>query len=71
MFIIRRRKTNDPMYLSNWIKSGIYYVKDLVFDGSLLCERHLHNYIRNKSNILIKILELKEALKPHSDIQSS
>ena len=68
MFIIRRRKTNHPMYLSNWIKSGIIYVKDLVFDGTLLCEKHLHHCIRNKSNILIEILELKEALKPHAEL---
>ena len=68
MFIIRRRKTNHPRYLSNWIKSGIIYVKDLVFDGTLLCEKHLHHCIRNKSNILIEILELKEALKPHAEL---
>ena len=68
MFIIRRRKANHPMYLSNWIKSGIIYVKDLVFDGTLLCEKHLHNCIKNNSNILIKILELKEALKLHAEL---
>ena len=39
-----------------------------VFDGKLLCEKHLHNCIRNKSNILIEILELKEALKPHAEL---
>ena len=39
-----------------------------VFDGTLLCEKHLHNCIRNKSNILIEILELKEALKPHAEL---
>ena len=30
--------------------------------------KHLHHCIRNKSNILIKILELKEALKPHAEL---
>ena len=68
MFIIRRRKTNHPMCLPNWIKNSICYVKDLVFDGTLLSEKHLHNCIRYKSNILIEILELKEALKPHAEL---
>ena len=32
MFFIRRRRTNHPMYLSNYLKSGVIYVKDLDFN---------------------------------------
>ena len=56
------------MCLSNFIRNGFYYVKDLVFDRTLLCVKHLHNCIRNKSNILIEILEVKEALKPYAEL---
>ena len=46
----------------------MFYVKDLIFNRTLLCEKPLHSCIRNKSNILIEILELKEALKPHAEL---
>ena len=72
IYNIDRHPTQPPsspfMHLSNWIKSDMFYVKDLIFNGTLLCQKPLHSCIRNKSNILIEILELKEALKPHTEL---
>ena len=36
--------------------------------GHFYVKKHLHTCVRNKSNILIIILELKEALKPHAEL---
>ena len=57
-----------PMYLSNWIKSGIIYIKDLIFEGSKLDEHFLLTKIKHKVNIFIEILELKQALLPYADL---
>ena len=41
MFMVHRKKMIKAMYLSNWIKSGIIYIKDLIFEGSNLDEHFL------------------------------
>ena len=68
MFVIYRKKMIHPMYLSNWIKSGIIYIKDLIFEGSNLDEHFLLTKIKHKINIFIEILELKQALLPFADL---
>ena len=62
MFMVHRKKMIHPMYLSNWIKSGIIYIKDLIFEGSKLDEHFLLTKIKHKVNIFIEIIELKQAL---------
>ena len=42
------KKMIHPMYLSNWIKSGIIYIKDLIFEGSKLDEHFLLTKIKHK-----------------------
>ena len=62
MFMAHRLKMIHPMYnISNWIKSGIIYIKDLIFEGSILDEHFLLTKIKHKVNIFIEILELKQA----------
>ena len=56
------------MYLFNWIKSSIFHLEHLFFNGTLLSEKYLHNCLLNKSNMSIEILELKEALEPHTEL---
>ena len=52
----------------NWNKSGIIYIKDLIFEGSNLNEHFLLTKIKHKVNIFIEILELKQALLPYADL---
>ena len=68
MFMVHRKKMIHPMYLSNWIKSGIIYIKDIIFEGSNLDEHFLLTKIKYKVNIFVKILELKQALLPYADL---
>ena len=68
-FTIKNRSRHPrPIYLSNWIKNGIVFVKDLVFSGSNVDAKFLLDYITVKNNIFIEILELKNALKPYAKI---
>ncbi len=64
----KRNGKKHVMYLSNWIKNGIIYVKDLNFIGSRLDERYILNNIKDKRNIIIEIAELRESLKPYSEL---
>ena len=66
--MVHRKRMIHPMYLSNWIKSGIIYIKDLIFEGSNLDEHFLLTKIKQKVNIFIEILELKPALLPYADV---
>ena len=68
MFIVHRKKMIHPMYLSNWIKSDIKHIKDLIFEGSNLDIHFLLTKIKHKINIFIEILELKQALLPYADL---
>ena len=56
---IRHRKRS--IFLSNWIKSGILYVKDLDYSE----EHASESYLKNKSNFLIEMKEIKEALRSY------
>ena len=56
------------MCLFNWIKSGIIYIKDLIFEVFNLDEHFLFTKIKHKINIFIEILELKRALLPYADL---
>ena len=68
MFKVHIRKLIHPMYLSNWIKSGIINIKDLIFEGSNLDEHFLLTKIKHKANIFIDILEFKQAFLPYADL---
>ena len=60
---IRHRKRS--IFLSNWIKSGILYVKDLDYSEGHVSESYIIKHLKNKSNFLIEMKEIKEALRPY------
>ena len=66
---IRRKKST--LFLSNWIKSGIIYIKDLNFLNGKLDEKYIYNTVNLKNNILIEISQVKLALNPYKDIMLS
>ena len=62
------RKREYTLYLSNWIKSGILYVKDLQFTNGKVDETFIFEVVKQKSNLLIEILKVKTALNSYTNI---
>ena len=63
------RRKQQLIFLSNWIKHGIIYVKDLDFNrGVLDINYHVYKFIKNKGNIVIELSEIKEALRPFRNL---
>ena len=62
------RKREWTLYLSNWIKSGILYVKDLQFTNGKVDETFIFEVVKQKSNLLIETLKMKTALNPCKNI---
>ncbi len=62
-----------PIFLANWIKSGIFYVKD-VFDqnGLFITEQSLKNKLNNTQNWIAEYMKVKRILKKElKDIDTS
>ena len=54
------KMSKDYLYLKNWVKEGINYVKDLVNpDGSLKNDEQLYESIRNKHDVYNEMFLLK------------
>ena len=66
--VTKIRKKEQTLFISNWIKNGVLYIKDLPFIDGNIDERAIYKHIRNKSNILIEINEVKMALKPYRNL---
>ena len=60
---IRHRKRS--IFVSNWIKSGILYVKYLDDSEGHVSESYIIKHLKNKSSFLIEMKEIKEALRPY------
>ena len=69
-FIITKiRKRECTLYLSNWIKSGILYVKDLRFTNGKVDETFIFEVVKQKSNLLIEtLIKVKTALNSYTNI---
>ena len=62
------RKRECTLYLSNWIKSGILYVKDLQFTNGKVDETFIFEVVKQNSNLLIETLKVKTAINPYKNI---
>ena len=62
------RKKEHPLFISNWLKNGVLYIKDLSFKDGNIDEKLMYKFINNKSNIIIELHEVKMALKPYSHL---
>ena len=62
------RKRECTLYLSNWIKSGILYVKDLQFTNGKVDETFIFEVVKQISNLLIQTLKVKTAINPYKNI---
>ena len=49
--------------MSNWIKSGILYVKDLDYSEGHVSESYIIKHLKNKSNFSIEMTEIKRGYK--------
>ena len=67
-FFVRTRKMERPLYISNCIKGGILYVKDLNFVDGRLDEQYIFKHLKMKSNIMIELMMVKNALLPYRNI---
>ena len=62
------RKRACKLYLSNWIKSSILYVKDLQFTNGKVDKTFIFEVVKQKSNLLIETLKVKTALNSSTNI---
>lgn len=57
---------NKFLFIPNWIKSGIIYIKDLFYtDGSLLPDFQIKNKLINTQNWIAELFLIKNAIKPY------
>jgi hypothetical protein len=64
-FITKKRgRKIHVLFFQNWIKSGIKKLSHLKFINGCIDENFIYNTVRNKSNIHMEILTLKNALLP-------
>ncbi len=65
---IRFRHNSKPVFLSNWLKSGIIYVKDLFdINGNLISERYVYNNLVDKRNWIAQYSIVKNIFKKIPD----
>ena len=62
------RKRECTLNLSNWIKSGVLYVKDLQFTNGKVDETFIFEVVKQKSNLLIETLKVKTAPNSYKNI---
>ncbi len=61
------RKINETIYIENWIKDGIVFVKNLEFVNGSLQQNMLHQKITKKCNLLAEISKVIKGLKTHKN----
>ncbi len=62
---ISEKNKTKVLYYKSWIDVGIFYIGNLKFIDGKLDEHYVYDKVKNKSNILVEIVMLKEALKPY------
>ena len=64
-FIVRKTRRNEVLFFRNWIRSGIVYVRDLLFkEGVVDCAR-VFNIVQDKRNLYIELNLIRQALLPY------
>ncbi len=62
----------NPIFLSNWVKSQILYVKDIFNEnGDLINANVLQRVLVNKTNWISELYQVKTALKSYKDFNTS
>ncbi len=65
----RFKYRKSPIFISNWAKSNIHYVKDLYDNtGEFKNERILMDMLTNKSNWISEYTKIRNVFKPFKDI---
>jgi len=63
---VRRKGKKNVLLLRNWIRSGVRFVKDLMFVNGIL-DRQICNRIDKKHNIYVEYLCIRQALYPYTE----
>ena len=58
----------NVLFLSNWIRSGVRVIGDLMFKNGILDEQFPYQKIACKQNIHCEIMLVKHALQPYQQI---
>ncbi len=62
---VSEKNKTKVLYYKSWIDAGVLYIGNLKFIEGRLDEYYVYDMVENKSNILVEIMMLKEALKPY------
>ena len=66
-FVHRINGKKKVLFLRNWVRSGVNKVSDLQFIGGELDMNFMYDRIMYRSNILMEILIVREALLPYKE----
>ena len=67
----KRNGCKQVLFLRNWIRSGITYVRDLKFKNGILDCNALYNIIPDKRNLFIELQIIRLALIPYKHFLSN
>lgn len=63
--MVRKKGKKNVLVLRNWIRRGVRFVKDLVFENGLV-DRNIYNRIDDKQNFYIEFASVKKTLYPYA-----
>ena len=66
-FVTKRKNKKMVLFLRNWIRSGVNYVRDLKFVDGKLDENFVYQTISMQGNIFSEVMIVKKALKPYRE----
>ena len=56
----RFKHKNECLYIGNWIKSGIIYVKDLIYDDKFITSEKIFALLKSKVNWISEYVKVKK-----------
>ena len=64
---------NKPIFISNWVKCGILFVKDIFPNGTFITEQQLLQKLTHKQNWMVEYLKVKNIFTDveHSTINAN
>ena len=67
-FTFNFKNSCQTIYFSNWIKSGVKTLKDILIENGKINIEFLYRKINNTQNIISEISRLQKCLAPYNDI---
>ena len=67
-YFSKETKNCEVLYFKNWINAGLIYINSLKFTENQIDVEYIYSKIKDKRNIYSEIFDVKEALRPFSQL---